>query len=151
MKVKGTNFYFLYVLIHGPCTYFFFKQERLQPFKLQSNCHPGKRDWFIFLKLKITFTDSSNYRACFWRFQVQSITTLQAKELKKHVSRSEITGFKAWPSFLKMSYLGVHESFGRGWNWIIRVIEFVGNRWNRAKFYLKITGFGVCSWRKLKI
>ena len=111
MIVKGTNFYFLYVLIHGPCTYFFFKQERLQPFKLQSNYHPGKRDWFVFLKLKITFTE--NYRASFWRFQVQSITTLQAKELKKHVSRSEITGFKAWPSLKKwvvwagMSYLGV--------------------------------------------
>ena len=117
MKVKGTNFYFLHVLIYGPCTCFFFKQERLQSFKLQNNCQPGKRDWFIFLKLKIMFTDSKNYRVSFWKFQIQSITTLQAKELKRHVSKSEITGFKAWVSFK-------NELFERAWNSFIRVIEF---------------------------
>ena len=54
----------------------------LQPSELQSNCHPGKRDWFIFLKLKIMFTDDNNYRASFWKFLFQSIATLQAEEIK---------------------------------------------------------------------
>ena len=65
MKGKGTKFYLFHVLLHGSCTYFFFKHKRLQPFKLQSNCHPGKRSWFIFLKLKIMFTNGNNCRAPF--------------------------------------------------------------------------------------
>ena len=78
MKGKDTKFYLFHVLLHEP----FFKQERLQPFKLQSNFHTGKRHWFIFLRLNIMFTDGNNYRASFWKFQIQSITTLQAEEFK---------------------------------------------------------------------
>ena len=141
MKGKLTKFSLFRVLLHGSCTYFFFKKERLQPFKLQSNCHPGKRDWFIFLKLKIMFTDGDNYRASFWKFQIQSITTLQAQEFKNMLQNPRLLNSKL-DQASKMSYLGVHGIRSLKW-----LNSSKGNRWNGVNFYLKITRFGVCSSR----
>ena len=107
MKGKVPKFYLFHVLLHGSCTYFFFKEERLQPFKLQSNYQPGKRDWFIFLKLKIMFTDGNNYRASFWKFQIQSITILQAQEFKNTLQNPRLLNSKL-DQASKMSYVGVH-------------------------------------------
>ena len=105
MKGKGTKFYLLNVLLHGSCTYFFFKHKRLQPFKLQNNCHPSKRDWFIFLKLKIMFTNGNNCRAPFSKFQNQ--TTSQAEEFKNTSLNPRLLVLKLNQAS-KMTYLGVH-------------------------------------------
>ena len=114
MKGKGTKFYLFHVLLHGSCTYFFFKHKRLQPFKLQSNCHPGKRSWFIFLKLKIMFTNGNNCRAPFWKFRIQSITTLQAEEFKNTFLNPRLLVLKL-DQASKMTYLGVHGIRSEEW------------------------------------
>ena len=95
----------------------------------------------LFLKLKIMFTDGDNYRASFWKFQIQSITTLQAQEFKNTLQNLRLLNSKL-DQASKMSYLGVHGIRSLKW-----LNSSKGNRWNGVNFYLKITRFGVCSSR----
>ena len=95
-------------------------KDRLQPFKLQSNYQPSKREMFIFLSLKPMFAE-------------------------EHFSKPKITCFKAWSRFRNEWFgSGWNSLIGVTGVTYLQVLP-KGNWCYKVKFYLKILRLNLIS------